>query len=210
MIKALIAVFLFIAIALAAEVRVAHASPDAPLVDVYVDNHLIWNSVDFHEVTAYAFLPAGDYNIKVNVAGTQTTVINANVTVDQYRPYTIAAIGKVADIAPLVLTDDLRPPTAGNAAVRFVHLSPDAPAVDIAVTGGPVLFKNVAFKQASDYIQVAAGTYNLEVRVAGTTTVALKVPGVILNSRAINSIFAEGLLAGTGNQALTAIQHWDL
>lgn len=43
----------------AAEVRVAHAVPDAPQVDVYVDGNLIWNFVPFRQVTAYVELPEG-------------------------------------------------------------------------------------------------------------------------------------------------------
>jgi hypothetical protein len=60
-------------------------------------------------------------------------------------------------------------------AVRFIHLSPDAPAVDIAVKGGPILFKDIAFEKASTYLAVKPGAYDLEVRPTGTTTVALAV-----------------------------------
>eukprot|EP01121_Diplochlamys_sp_Union-15-3_P016892 TRINITY_DN583_c0_g1_i4.p1 TRINITY_DN583_c0_g1~~TRINITY_DN583_c0_g1_i4.p1 ORF type:complete len:211 (-),score=58.20 TRINITY_DN583_c0_g1_i4:70-702(-) len=209
--KVILALLLLISLSSAALVRVAHASPDAPAVDVYIDNFLAWNAIPFHQITLYLPLAAGTYNVKVTPAGAKTpAVIDANVTVDEFRPFTIAAINKLASIQPLVLQDDIRPPREGRAAVRFVHLSPDAPAVDVAVTGGSVLFKDIAFQKSSDYIEVTAGTYNLEVRVAGTTNVALKVPGVVLERERVYSIFAEGLLAGTGNQALTAIQHWDL
>ena len=50
----------------------------------------------------------------------------------------MAATGFLASIQPLVLEDDRG--TTGQAKVRFVHTSPDAPAVDVAVKGGPVLF----------------------------------------------------------------------
>lgn len=81
-----------IAISHASLVRVAHASPDAPAVDVYVDGFQVWNFVDFREVTFYAPVREGNRNIRVNVAGTTTTVINANVTLERRKPYTVAAI----------------------------------------------------------------------------------------------------------------------
>ena len=84
----------------------------------------------------------------------------------------------------------------GQAMVRVVHASPDAPAVDIAVKGGPVLFPNVAFKGASQFTPVNAGTYDLEVRLAGKTDVALAVPGVALKDGDIVTIFAMGLAGG--------------
>jgi hypothetical protein len=89
-----------------------------------------------------------------------------------------------------------------KAKVRFVHTSPDAPAVDVAVKGGPVLFSNVAFRQAGQYLSVDAGTYDLEVRLAGTMTVALNVPGVTLGVGKNYSIFAVGLV---GNGTLAAL-----
>ncbi|MDI3411629.1 hypothetical protein QKW52_21435 [Bacillus sonorensis] len=36
--------------------------------------------------------------------------------------------------------------------MRFVHLSPDAPALDLAIKKGPVLFANIPFANASHYI----------------------------------------------------------
>jgi hypothetical protein len=106
------------------------------------------------------------------------------------------------------LTDNNSQPAAGKAHVRFVHASPDAPAVDIAVAdGGPVLFSNVAFKGVGDYLPVDAGTYDLEVRVAGTENVALEVPGLTLNDGTVYTVFAMGLAGG--EPALTAVPSVD-
>jgi hypothetical protein len=79
----------------------------------------------------------------------------------------VIATGMLASIAPQILTATGGTPTAGQAWVRFFHASPDAPAVDIAVAGGAVLFANVAFNQGTTYLPVPAGTYDLEARVAG-------------------------------------------
>ncbi len=111
----------------------------------------------------------------------------------------------MSSISPQVLIDDLRPTTNGQAAVRFVHFSPNAPAVDVSVVGGPTLFSNISFKTATPYIQVAAGTYNLQVSVHNTTTIALRIPNVSLSANTIYSAFAEGLVGGAGIQALQAV-----
>lgn len=182
-----------------AMVRVAHNSPDAPAVDVYVAGKKTLSNVPFGAVSDYLSVPGGTYAIKVLPAGAAadaTGVIEANVTVEGGRAYTIAAMGKLAAIGPVVLSDDRSAPGAGKARVRLVHASPDAPAVDVAVKGGPVLFSNIAFKAASAFGEVAAGTYDLEVRAAGTTTVALAVPGVKLEAGRTYSVFALGLLQG--------------
>jgi LPXTG-motif cell wall-anchored protein len=79
--------------------------------------------------------------------------------------------------------------------------------VDIAVTGGPVLFSNVPFKGTGDYLPVDAGTYDLEARLAGTETVALSVPGVMLEAGNVYTVFAMGLAGG--EPALTAVPSVD-
>jgi LPXTG-motif cell wall-anchored protein len=120
----------------------------------------------------------------------------------------VVAVGQLANIEPLVLIDNNSAPAAGKAHVRFVHASPDAPAVDIAVAnGGPVLFSNIPFKGVGDYLPVDAGTYDLEARIAGTETVALSVPGVTLADGAVYTIFAMGL--AEGEPALTAVPSMD-
>ena len=187
-----------------ARVMAVHASPNAPAVDLLVDNVVAGTGLAFPNSTAYLEVKAGTRNVKVNVTGTSTTVINADLAVAGGSYYTVFAADSVSKIAPVVLTDDLTAPAAGKAHVRFVHLSPNAPAVDVAVTGGPVLFPNQAFKAYSAFTPVDAGTYNLEVRLAGTSTVVLPLPGITLTAGKIYTVFAKGFVGGAGAQALGA------
>lgn len=192
-----------------ARVRVVHASPDAPAVDVWVDGNVAFSNAPFKGITDYASLAAGTYNVQVTPTGETTpVVIDADLDLAAATDYTVVAVGQLANIEPLVLVDNNSAPAAGKAHVRFVHASPDAPAVDIAVAGGgPVLFSNVAFKGVGDYLPVDAGTYDLEARVAGTQDVALSVPGVVLEDGYVYTIFAMGLVGG--DPALTAVPSVD-
>lgn len=179
-----------------ANVMVVHASPDAPGVDLLVDDSKVNSAaLTFPNNTGYLEVPAGTRNVKVNAAGTSTTVINADLDLERDGNYSVFAINTLSSIEPLVLEDNLAAPASGRAHVRFVHLSPDAPAVDVAVTGGPVLFSNRAFRSATDFTPVDAMSYNLEVRLAGTETVVLSVPNVNLASGRIYTIFAKGFVA---------------
>lgn len=182
-----------------AMVRVVHASPDAPAVDVYVGGNRALSNVPFGAVSDYLSVPAGSAAIKVLPAGAPAGdrgVIEATVNLQAGTAYTVAAAGRLADIRPVVITDNLSAPASGQAKVRLVHLSPDAPAVDVAVANGPVLIRNIAFPNAADYVQAAAGTYNLQVRVAGQNAVALSVPDVTLEAGNTYTAFALGLAQG--------------
>jgi hypothetical protein len=190
-----------------ARVRVVHASPNAPAVDVLVNDGVAFANAPFKGITDYAALDTGTYNVKVVPTGATTpVVIEADLALEA-KDYTVVAVGLLENIEPLVLVDNNAAPAAGKAHVRFVHASPDAPAVDIAVKDGPVLFSNVAFKEVGDYLPVDAGTYDLEVRLAGTDTVALDVPGLSLADGTVYTVFAMGLAGG--EPALTAVPSVD-
>jgi LPXTG-motif cell wall-anchored protein len=186
-------------------VRVVHASPDAPAVDVLVNGAAAFTNAPFKGVTDYAGLTAGTYNVQVVPTGaTEPVVIEADLDLQADTDYTVLAVNTLENIEPLVLVDNNSLPAAGKAHVRFVHASPDAPAVDIAVAdGGPVLFSGVEFKGVGDYLPVDAGTYDLEARVAGTDTVALSLPGITLNDGTVYTVYAVGF-AGGGDPALSA------
>jgi LPXTG-motif cell wall-anchored protein len=192
-----------------ARVRAVHASPDAPAVDILVNDNAAFTNAPFQGITQYADLEEGTYNVKVVPTGaTEPVVIEADLALEGGTDYTVVALGTLENIEPLVLIDNNSAPAAGKAHVRFVHASPDAPAVDIAVANaGPILFSNVPFKGVGDYLPVDAGTYDLEARIAGTDTVALSVPGVMLDEGTVYTIFAMGLAGG--EPALTAVPSAD-
>lgn len=180
-----------------ARVRVVHASPDAPPVTILVNNRPVFKYLRFGEISFYAPLAAGRYNVKVVTAdANQAEVINTDVDLANDTDYTVLAVGLAANIEPLVLIDDNTLPEPGKAKVRLVHASPDAPAVDVAIKSGDVLFNNIAFKTATDYLTVDANVYNLEVRPASATDVVLNLPGVSLRSGSVSTVFALGLLNG--------------
>jgi hypothetical protein len=189
-----------------AQVRIVHASPDAPAVDIFVNGDRAIENLAFGEATDLIPLPAGEYDVAVAPAGAaiDDAVIEATLPLAAGAAYEVAATGTIADgtLAPQVYPLDLSPIEEGKARVRVVHNSPDAPAVDVAVADGPVLFSNIAFPDATDFAEVDAGTYDLEVRPAGTDDVALALDGVALEAGTVYDVFAIGALADGTLQAL--------
>jgi hypothetical protein len=193
-----------------ARVRVVHASPDAPAVDVYVNGEPVLGDVAFKGASDYLTVPAGDYNFQVFAAGadpaSDAPVIDAEATLETGMDYTVVAVGRLAEIQPAVFATERTAPAPGKASVQVIHASPDAPAVDVAVAAGPVLFSNLAFPDAAGPAEVDAGTYDLEVRPAGSTDVALPLNGVTLEEGRGYTVVAVGLLEGEPQlEALTLV-----
>ncbi len=187
-------------------INVIHASPDAPAVDVYLDGSKALTDLAFGKASGWVAVPAGEHRVQVTATGAMpdTAVIDAQVMLEAGAAYEIAATGLLANITPKIYQANVSTLEDGKARVRVIHASPDAPAVDIAIKGGDVLISNLTFPNASDHLEVPAGSYDLEVRPAGTTTVALDLPGVELESTMVYSVYAIGQV-GDGTLAVLVV-----
>ncbi|MEF8881700.1 MAG: DUF4397 domain-containing protein [Halapricum sp.] len=184
-------------------VRVAHMSPNAPNVDVYLNGNAVLEDVPFGAVSGYLTVPATDHEVTITPAGApDTEVFSGTVTVAEDTDYTIAATGEVGDqadepFAPLVLEDDNSEVADDEARLRVIHASPDAPAVDVTAAGGDVvLFDGVPFG-GSGYVTVGANDYTVEIRgdTAGNDGDVVADFDVSLNGGTVYTAFAAGYLS---------------
>lgn len=184
-----------------AKLRVMHASPDAPNVDVLLDGAVVLPNVPYPANSDFLSVPSGARNVKVNAAGTSTTVIDVTPTLAAGKAYTAYATGFLATIGATLVEDDLTAPTGNNAKIRVIHGSPDAPNVDVLANNAAVL-TNVPFKAASAYLTVPAGAYNFKVNVTGTATTATQADVTLAAGRVYTAI-AIGSVATTATNKLT-------
>ncbi len=194
-----------------AMMRVVHASPDAPPVDVYaegVSDPLISN-LAYGETSAYLGLDAGTYNIEVRAAGAASgsapVIETGDLVVPAGARITAVAAGLLSGLSKddgdalrvLVYAEDFTDPGAGNSAVRIVHAGSDAPpvAIDVNNDGTPELMDVARFAESgaagvalpSDQaLQVAIWAGSPRERVTVFTTPAA-IPGELF-------LIATGLL----------------
>ena len=175
--------------------RVFHASPDAPAVDVYANGTKLAANLFYSQFTEYVPVPAGRYHVRVFPAGqTMNPVIDTYVDIFPETIITAAAVGRLAEITLLPILDPVIPIPPGAANLRFSHLSPNAPAVDVVLPDGTQLFSNVGYKQVTNYTAVNPGTYSIFVRPAGTGQNVLYVPNITLTGNRFYTIYAIGLV----------------
>lgn len=168
-----------------AGVRIVHASPDAPAVDIYVNGAKVLENLPFREYSEYLTLPAGTYTVEIKVTGTNTVVKQLSLPVQAGKDYTAIAVGyaasgKTPGFDVMLLEDDNSAPADGRIKLRVAHTAPGAPAVDVYVTtpfetldGKQAVLTNVPFKAASGYLSVPIGMYQARVAVAGTKSIAI-------------------------------------
>ncbi|MGK5741938.1 DUF4397 domain-containing protein [Micromonospora sp. URMC 103] len=164
-------------------VRLAHLSPDTPSVDVYLaapdsDEPRVFPGVGYGVVSDYLSLPAGRYAVAMRQAGdpaSEPPVLTTEVAVAGGKAYTVAGVGRYADLGLRVLHDDLSAPAGGRAKVRVVQASVRAPVLDVAAADGPTIADGVHFATTTDYQLVDPGRWRLRLSATGGPTTQAEV-----------------------------------
>lgn len=201
-----------------AEVRAVHNSPDAPAVDLIVNDDFanpVLTGVTFTQFSDFLEVPPASYNFKVVDTGTQTVeAINFDADLEAGIAYTVIANDFLANITELVLIDDNRR-VATEAKLRLVHGSPSAGPVDIYLlpvgtlpsdAGVEPAYEDVTFGMETGFAGVPAGTYDVYVTPANDpTTLAIPAPNVPLSAGGVYTAIARDNTGGAGGAPLGLI-----
>ena len=198
-----------------ADLRVVHASPDAPAVDIVVNDNFMQPlvpGITFPDFTEFLSVPPADYNVKVVEPNSGLTPIDIGLALDAANSYTVIALDTLAggNITALVTADDSRR-VATEAKVRLIHASPTAGDVDIWVTAegaditaqAPTLVA-VSLGANTGFLSLAPGTYDVNIATTGTTTAAISVT-VTVDAGGIYTAIARDAEGGSGGLPLGLI-----
>ena len=167
----------------ASQVRVITASPDAPGLDLYLNNKILAYNLSFGSMTSYIAVDAGMSTMAADTAGTKQALVLAKNTFVTANQYTVL-IGDVAgNVQALVLKDQAQAAPAGQISLRVLDEATRMGALDLylvpsgqKVTAVTPLISNLMFGNTPFYLNVPTGTYTLVAVPAGTvptsTTVA--------------------------------------
>lgn len=147
-----------------ASVRFAHAAPDSPSLDFYLNGDLVLNNLNYLDFTDYLTLSAGNYELTV-YPGDVTPAEGVEpiwrdqltITANNY-PFTLVAVGTenfrvnaFADNLEIIPTDQSR--------IRFIHAVRNVPGMSVInAASGDVLAGVLAYGQGSDNLNTNANT----------------------------------------------------
>jgi hypothetical protein len=187
-------------------VRVVHASPDAPAINILVDGQPLAQNVAFGSASEYAALSPGDHQVQVVPTDGGAPIIDQTVTFDGWTSTILAVVGQLANIQLQTNAVDITETEAGQARLRVVNAVPDAPAISVGVSGtDEPLVDGVQFPNASDYQNINPGTYDLDVRNNDSGETLLAVPGIQVEAGQVYDLFALGQAANGSVQLLPLV-----
>lgn len=125
-------------------VRVGHAIPGAPEVDVYFNGVRVISRLPFAATTQYISAPAGDYSVEVRVAGSGAEVANANLTLESGARLTGLAVGTLETPVLAGFADDLGGIDSATAVLQVINALPDSENGSVSL-GDNVLVDGLVF-----------------------------------------------------------------
>lgn len=170
-------------------------------MNVTVGGEVFAENVPSGTLGEFADVDAGTYDVSIRPVSGDDAVLTATLDLAADVSYTVAAIGELSAIDALVLTDEQPTIADDESRVRFVHTVPDAPAVDV-FAGEDRLIENVAFGEASAFLTIPSGAFDLSVRPTGETEGVLELSGVGFDDATGYTVFATGTLADDSLDAL--------
>lgn len=186
-----------------AYVSIYHASPDAPGVDVYVDERAV-NRLEFTDYTGYLNFYTGNRRFKINPFNATNALVDTTLKFEDGAFYSMFIVNNLSNIETLAVRDTADTPESGKAKIRFINLSPDASALDVLVkdTDDP-LFVEQGFKDPSAFVEIEAAKTSLVLKANGGNEELVKVSDVDFRSGRFYTIIARGFVnppAGNNNK----------
>jgi hypothetical protein len=148
--------------------RVVHASPDAPPLDVYLDDIPIVSDTIFGTASRYLPLDAGDRIISIVPSGgslEQQALAQATVTLEEGQFLLVLIQGYLNEITVSTTAVETTPQEeAGYARLRLIQAVPDVPLGDLLLPDGQVIFDDAVSLTSSSYEAFQAGQHQLSFR----------------------------------------------
>jgi len=158
-------------------IRIAHLSPQAPAMDMYVypfgnpGQPLVLKDVSYGAVSAYMVVRPGQYTVAMRGFGAPASskpALTTSFMVGAGAAYTLAALGPDPGLRTEVLKDQMATP-AGKAVVRVLQASLKQHLVTVSY-GPDILARQLAFGAATSYATVSPGARTIRFVAPGQHT----------------------------------------
>lgn len=194
-----------------AYVSIYHASPDADDLDILIGNdaYRINNApFAYGDYTNYLSFHPGDRQFKFSESGdNQNILVDTTLTIENHKSYTIFIADSLSNIGALVLTDSSDTPGDGKSMIRFVHLSPDTPELEV-LADDEELFAEQVFKGGTAFKGIEAGTITFKFRSINNEDILLTTPDTQLQAGKFYTMILKGFSnppPGNSNEISTDI-----
>lgn len=175
-------------------IRILHAFPKAPNIDVYANGLLIAKDIAFSKSSKYFSLTPNNYEIQIYKSGFyDTPLYSQTISLNGSQSYTICVVPLSDEIYFLILKDGNVPATPTPSFLRFINLSPNSPLLSLSLPNNIILFNSVEYLETTEYYKLSSGIYNFEVTIASDEFISKYIKNVTLDNGNFYTIYVIGL-----------------
>lgn len=178
-------------------VRILHAVPNAPNVDVYLNGSLITSNLAFGKISKYSQLSSGEYEFQLFKAGTyDKPLLSQNIQLIANANYTVSIVTLSNNLYLFRLKDDNVPINKSESFLRFINLSSNAPLLTLRLPNGIILFNQAEYLETTGYYQLSPGIYNFEILLGASESPTKYIKNITLDGGKFYTIYIIGLFNG--------------
>ena len=175
-------------------VRILHAVPNAPNVDIYLNGSLIASNLAFGKISKYMQISPGEYEFQLYPTGTyDKPLLSQNIQLISNSNYTVSIVTLANNLFLFRLKDDNVPSSKSQSLLRFINLSSNAPLLSLALPNGVTLFNEAEYLETTGYYQLSPGIYNFEILLGSSQITTKYINNITLDGGKFYTIYIIGL-----------------
>lgn len=175
---------------------IANVSPTLGTYNVYLDGTKANTSgaLAFGGTMAYMTMEAGDRVVKFTTESGTDILLNKTLNLEVDGIYSAFLIDKEPKLELLLVKDNITNANTDKAYIRFIHLSPDAPALDLVLNESSTLVSGQSYKTASSFQPIEPKAYTFNLKYTSSGNIAVQSQELTLEAGKYYTIISKGLL----------------
>lgn len=188
-------------------ISIYNGAPNNTGVIVYADSNRVNSSLlKYSEALAYSNFYPGKRLFKFSEGNSVTSLLEKEFEVKVDSVYSLFMVEDEEELDAILIDDDWSEPTANEAQIRMINLSPDAGAVSLLIDDSETpFFDDLEFKSASDFKSVDTDRVGLTLVSSMGDTLATAT-NVELRGNRVYSLIVRGYALSTENSKKLDLQ----
>jgi hypothetical protein len=171
-----------------------HGSPITPSINIEVDNRPYnTNTFDYSTYFDYGRFYTGKRTFSFKSINAANSLLDTTVTFEADKAYSFFISEGEGSFVPVIAEDELKTPASGKALIRLVHLSPDSPALSLAIgEEEDGLFEDQAYQEVSEFEEIDGGRLNFHVLASAENKELVSAEGINIREGRIYTLIVRG------------------
>ena len=180
---------------LQSKIRLLHAVPSAPAVDIYFDGMPLAQNLAFSDITCYENISTGSHEIQLFKTGTyDQPLITSDIEILPNTSMTVSIVTLGGGLDTFILNDANEKDSIADTFLRFIHLSPNSPLMSLSLPNNNTLFGNVEYLETTGYYPLSPAIYDFMISFSAIAGLYKYINDETLSNGRFYTIYIIGLL----------------